>query len=75
MPARCTGRCLWETVGDDDVAGHSAPFSAGVEIGHVDDPKGGHLVRIRFGDPEDERAFMAILERDRLASAAEGAPG
>ncbi len=71
MGLRCGG-CLWEPVPtDDDVSGHSsAEMNSTLEIAHADDPKGGHLVRVRFDNPEEEQAFLAVLERDRPADSA-----
>ena len=65
------GMCAWEPMpGDDDVSGHSLPDSPqSFKIAHVDDPQGGHLVRVRFEDPEDERNFLAMLEREGEAIA------
>ncbi len=73
MGVRCGG-CLWEPVPtDDDVSGHSsAAMRSTLEIAYADDPKGGHLVRIRFDNPEEEKALLAVLERDRLADDSEG---
>jgi hypothetical protein len=74
VPVRCIrgGLCAWEpTPNDDDVSGHSIlEFPKNFEIAHVDDPGGGHLVRLRFEDAEDERSFLVMLEREGEAIAA-----
>ncbi len=73
MPFRCPGgNCAWDDeLTDDDVTGHSTVgLRPTFEIVHVDDPTGGHLVRIRFEDTEEERAFLARLDRDRRAKQA-----
>ena len=64
--------CFWEpTPGDDDVTGHGiVEIPENFDITHPDDPEGGHLVRIRFENADDERLFLDMLERDRQALAA-----
>ena len=67
MPMACrAGVCAWD---DEDVTGHTAEDQPAFSIGHSDDPNNGQLVRIRFDDPEAERAFMEKLERERLIPA------
>ena len=74
MPAVCRSPrgCFWDpTPGDDDVTGHSiVEIPGNFDLAHPDDPEGGHLVRIRFENPEEERKFLDMLERDRKALAA-----
>ena len=73
MPFRCTTvrGCFWEPdPADDDVTGHSSPRTPNLEIVHADDPRGGHLVRVRFEDTKDAQDFLAMLDRDRRAAVA-----
>jgi hypothetical protein len=74
MPFVCRSSrlCAWEPESSDtDVTGHAAETAPIFEVKHrfeitsADDPEGGHLVRIRFDDPADERGFLASLEPDR----------
>jgi hypothetical protein len=65
------GACRSAIPGDDDVSGHSiSEFPLDFEIAHVDDPDGGHLVRLRFQNADSERNFLAMLEREGEAVAA-----
>jgi hypothetical protein len=67
MPFVCRGRlCAWD---DEDVSGHAFEDQPAYSIGHPDDPLNGPLVRIRFDDPEAERAFIERLERERPVAA------
>ena len=78
MPMRCTSPrgCFWDPEpGDDDVSGHAiTEIAESFDIAHPDDPEGGHLVRIRFEDPEEERKFLTMLEADRQALASKRVP-
>ena len=70
MPVRCyNGNCFWDPAPtDDDVSLHSViQVPKNFVISHPDDTDGGHLVRIRFDNADDEREFLAALHRDREA--------
>ena len=63
MPFRCwSTACAWD---DEDVSGHTQAEMPAFQIAHPDDPNGGHLVRIRFDDPNEDQRFIERLERER----------
>jgi hypothetical protein len=67
MPLVCRGAfCAWD---DQDVTGHALEDQPAFTIGHLDDPNNGLIVRIRFDDPEAERAFVERLEREHQEAA------
>jgi hypothetical protein len=77
VPAICrrgTYLCVWEPGpgdGDEDVSGNSiVGFSPNFDIAHPNDPAGGHLVRLRFTNEEDERNFLIMLKLEGEAIAA-----